>query len=470
MKTTRRILALITVLALVLAMGTTAFAATITVDAVKKGEEYSVYKVLDYTAASTDEDAANEAFSYFLSKADYEAKITIGGVEKTRGEWLISVGFQFAASADGSQYVVTNSASLTGKGAELAEKITAIVPALIHVDTATATDDEDVSFTGLATGYYFVTSSMGSLCSLQTYDDEALVVEKNTVPTVDKTQSASANGTYAETALDVAIGDVVYYKAVVTDGAGTNEDIVLTDTMTDGLTLNAASITIKNGETPVAADNYTLTTTDHGFVLTLKASYVATLAENAVVTITYNATVNSAAVIDNASANGNFIKIEYSKQSMTDNTIYVITYDFLLKKTDGTKALAGAEFNLYTAETGGTPITFTKDTTGYYVSATGNAKIEAGDGTGVNIRGLEPGTYYLEDTVAPDGYNKLAARQPVVITAGATAAVEVEVENQAGTVLPSTGGMGTTIFYVLGGLMVLGALVVLVTNKRMRAN
>ena len=75
-------------------------------------------------------------------------------------------------------------------------------------------------------------------------------------------------------------------------------------------------------------------------------------------------------------------------------------------------------------------------------------------------------TYYIEEIEAPKGYNMLTAAQAQAM---GNANVAVAIVNVAGVLLPSTGGMGTTIFYVLGGLMVVGALVILVTNKRMRS-
>ena len=91
--------------------------------------------------------------------------------------------------------------------------------------------------------------------------------------------------------------------------------------------------------------------------------------------------------------------------------------------------------------------------------------IETADGA--NIRGLAPGTYYLEETTVPNGYNKLAARVPFTVTKDATAAVEIEVKNESGAELPSTGGIGTTMFYIAGAVLVLGAGVLLVSRRRM---
>ena len=142
-----------------------------------------------------------------------------------------------------------------------------------------------------------------------------------------------------------------------------------------------------------------------------------------------------------------------------------------LKKTDdgsvgSETTLSGAKFKVYTTAEGGTAMKFSKDDTGYYVDVNGSEEIDAADGTGVTIRGLAPATYYLEETQAPQGYNKLAARQDFTITSGATATLQVTVKNSANVVLPSTGGLGTTLFTTFGLFAILAAGVFLVTNKR----
>ena len=142
----------------------------------------------------------------------------------------------------------------------------------------------------------------------------------------------------------------------------------------------------------------------------------------------------------------------------------------------------GAEFKLYDAKTEGNEIALIDEGNGVYRVATAaekaaegfvSATIKAGK---VTIKGLDSGTYYLEETKAPAGYNVLAERVEVKIDhANLTATVEgdtyvsggVQVINKTGAELPSTGGIGTTIFYVVGGLLVVAAGVLLVTRKRM---
>ena len=84
------------------------------------------------------------------------------------------------------------------------------------------------------------------------------------------------------------------------------------------------------------------------------------------------------------------------------------------------------------------------------------------------VKGLANGTYYFEETEAPEGFNKLTARTDATTIKDANATISVL--NQSGTELPSTGGIGTTIFYIIGAILVIGAGVVLVTRRRMNAN
>ena len=145
------------------------------------------------------------------------------------------------------------------------------------------------------------------------------------------------------------------------------------------------------------------------------------------------------------------------------------TYDFQLFKTDGSAEhtyLPGAKFKLYDALTDGNLITVNKDGTGYYLDSTKDVEIEVNSPDGVNVRGLKPGTYYLEEIQAPAGYNKLTERKPVTITSKQDKPHEVYVENHAGAELPNTGGRGTTLLYAIGAALVIGAAVLLIARRR----
>ena len=140
--------------------------------------------------------------------------------------------------------------------------------------------------------------------------------------------------------------------------------------------------------------------------------------------------INDSAVVDSDTANSNTATLKYSQQTATD-TVYVATYDFLLKKTDGIKYLPGSGFKLYGSETGDDQIKVGRDTdTGiYYVdpSAPADENILVDEEHGVNVHGLKPGTYFLEETVTPPGYNTLTGRQSFTITSGQTSPQTVTV-------------------------------------------
>ena len=443
----KKIISLILALVMVMGLAVSASAATIDVQNVIDDETYTAYKILNYTNAA-------DAYSYYLTADEYTA---IGSI-------LESAGFQFDASSDGTQYFVKNADTFDAAAAAVYLSTATLDDALGKYETTGA--NGEATFTDLDTGYYFVTSTTGSLCALHSDTDIATAVEKNTVPTIDKKQTL--DNAYADALVDANIGDTVHYQIVITDGTGTDNAITVTDTMTAGLTYTLGSLKI-NG-TAVAddanTDNWKVTISDQTITIKFEADYVATVDADATITVTYDATINTSAVVDSANGNKNEVIIEYSKQSATD-VVYVATYDFLLKKTDGENFLDGAGFKLYDAKTEGNQITVNKDATGYYVDASADVEIMVDSENGVNIRGLAPGTYYLEETTVPAGYNKLTERQEVTIETGATGAVEVTVVNNAGSELPSTGGMGTTLFYVIGGMMMAAAAVLLVTKKRM---
>lgn len=446
----KKLISLILALVMVMSLAVCASAAVIDLKSVVDGETYTAYKILNYTNS-------DDAYSYYLTATEYGS---IGSV-------LEAAGFGFDDSSDGTEYFVTNAATFdpATAAAYLGAHVADLGEALDMKNAVGA--NGEASFTGLTAGYYFVTSSTGSLCALHSDTDIATAVEKNTVPTIDKTQKLE-NGAYTDGLIDANIGDTVNYKIVVTDGTGTDNAITIADTMTPGLAYKAGSLKIDG--TAVAdnadTDDWKVTVDDQTITIVFSAAYVSGLDTDATITVTYDATVDTDAVIDSATDNKNEVEMEYSAQTSSD-AVYVATYDFLLKKTDGENFLDGAGFKLYDAATEGNQIKLNKDANGYYVDANKDEEIMVDSANGVNIRGLAPGTYYLEETTVPAGYNKLTTRQEVTITTGATGAVEVTVVNNAGSVLPSTGGIGTTLFYVVGGLLMAGAAVVLITKKRM---
>ena len=208
--------------------------------------------------------------------------------------------------------------------------------------------------------------------------------------------------------------------------------------------------------------------------------------------MTYDAVLNENAKVYEI-PNTNKTRLEYGNNTKTDYTPWTetktYTFKFDIVKTDsGNQLLDGAEFELYTAQTGGSKIALVKEREGVYRLATAkeqaadgfqSAVIVAKDGR-ATVNGLDDNTtYWLEETKAPEGFNKLDGR--VEIKFGEKANISttmtgnkwnegdggVHIVNNTGTELPSTGGIGTAIFYALGGALVLGAIVFL-SRKRVK--
>ncbi|MDO5079454.1 MAG: SpaH/EbpB family LPXTG-anchored major pilin, partial [Streptococcus minor] len=196
------------------------------------------------------------------------------------------------------------------------------------------------------------------------------------------------------------------------------------------------------------------------------------------VVITYSAVVtkeakdgqatNSATIGYNTSDTPNVTPTPVNPQSPDDNRTTVTTHRFTLKKTnDARETLTGAEFKLYDAANNGTEIKVVKDGNEYRVAEAGEegAIIEAGE---VVIKGLKGGTtYYLEEIKAPNGYNVLTERKAVTVSEDNNA--RADVINKKGAVLPNTGAIGTTLFYLIGSILLLVALVYTISKRRMNS-
>ena len=467
MKTMKKLLAVILAMTLTMAMGICASATapgggdgdgtnaapkgSITVTNAIVGETYTLYKVFDATVSDGREhDSTGISYSseWFTTSNEWFE------VDTQRNITILPAGV--GPEGQLSDKAIGWLKSQTDKFKQIGDPITP------------TSDAPAVSWTNLDPGYYFIDTTTGSFVTVDSITPDVIVEDKNSLPSHDKQQSATATGTFGDDLLELNIGDTVYYQTEIKIGKGSDKDITLTDTMTNGLDLNQSAITVTKGGTAVDAANYTLTPSKHGFTLVLKADYVKTLEKDNVVTVAYSAVINENAVIDSATKNYNEATLTYSQQTATD-TVYVATYDFQLKKTDGTKFLDGSGFKLYDKAEGGNQIAVAKDATGYYVDQSASkdltVQIMVDNENGVNVRGLKPGKYYLEETSTPDGYNTLTERKEVEIKTQ-TSALEVIVVNNAGAELPSTGGRGTTLLYAIGAALVIGAAVLLIARRR----
>lgn len=353
---------------------------------------------------------------------------------------------------------------------------------------STKENETTVTFNGLNLGYYLVGSTTGALCGLDTTNKHVDIEEKNGVPSVDK--KIVQNDTDVESNF-ANIGETINFKTTITAQKGA-QSYALHDTMEKGLTFNKDVKVKVSGQT-----NYLNSTTDYEVVenaedkctfdIKFKEEFLKTINDTTKIEVTYSATLNGDAEIhDN---NDNTTHLTYGeKNNTTTSTTHTITYGInVLKYTgDTTNTLANAKFSLYDAETNGNIYKLVQktDTTNYRLAMTGEdgiTEITTNNTGKFSIQGLKPGTYWLEETAAPKGYNKLAKRIKVVINDDGTLIVDnkdrdennslinqVNVENKTGTVLPSTGGAGTTMIYLIGAVLVLGSGVVLATKRRVK--
>lgn len=338
---------------------------------------------------------------------------------------------------------------------------------------------------GLEPGYYLVLSSLGTKAALQTLGNVE-INEKNTYPTVVKEKTTTPIA-YSM----LGLGSTLSYKIEVAIPANAaKEDIKVVDTATNGLTLEleTGKIAVTGAE---GLTSLSWTKTEKAGTVGEKAATVyETVIPAAVVeanrgktvTLAYNAVINENAVVYEAEKNT--AHIEYGTYSSAEtNPVEVKTLGFKIFKytLNGTErvAIAGAKFKLY--DKNNNEIKVVKVADGHYRVATA-AEIEAkqaveieviaeGEQKGyASVDGLEFDTYYLEETVAPTGYNKLTEKQAVIIDSEKNATVEnikvADVLNNSGSVLPSTGGVGTTIFYIIGGILIIAGVAYFLVRRK----
>ena len=482
MKYVRKIASLVLALAMVLALSVGAFAAgtnTITIKNAVKGQRYVLYKILDLSVNEN-----QTAYSYTVNSA-----------------WA-----NFFKSPDGKGLTYVNIDTLgyvTWKNgadvAAFAKDAEAFAKGLTALKTIAADKDGDITFSDLEAGYYLVTSTLGTKATVGTTPGtpNPVIQEKNEVPTNVKTVEEDSTGKYGSTN-DADIGQTVNFKSTITAQPGA-ENYVFEDTMSAGLTYknDAKVYTNETMTTELAAANYTVNNTPGDgktFTITFTQSYLDTITAETKLYVKYSATLNEDAVVG-LPGNSNKSTLKYGDSANTKSTpdSKTITYTWdleVLKYGNNNKGnvLKDAQFVLLNKNKDKVAVVDNGKLTGWE-----NVPAAGEDGTipwnastilttntqgKIEIDGLDSDTYYLREIKAPAGYNALGQDVEVKITGATTkedgsdsltyTTVVAEINNQSGTELPSTGGMGTTVFYILGSVLVLGAAVVLVTRKRMK--
>lgn len=446
---------------------------TLTINYVKENQTYKLYKILDLESFSGQNYSYKvaEGWEKFFSTGEGKNYININ--ENNYAEWN--------ATKDDATYRV-----FAQKALEYANNTETITPVKTYT---TSTGQTTITEAGLALGYYLLDSSVGTLCSLSSSQPNVTIDEKNDVPSVQK---SFADG---ETKNNANIGDIITFNTVVNVKKGA-QSYVLHDKMSAGLKLNKklnadndkpVLITKDNHEKLIYGTDYTFTETTDGFTIDFSEAFLKRFEDKEYALIVmYSATLTEEAVIGGTgNTNETYLKYGVSSESNHSTTT---TYTFgipVLKYTGIEKTpLAGAKFKLYTDsncndESTALKFSLNNNNKYRYDSTNGKTVLTSLETTGrIDIEGLEAGTYYLKEIEAPKGYNLLANAVEVQITqdgkvmvkkgANLEEVTEVEVENKTGTVLPSTGGVGTTMIYLVGAVLVLGSGVVLVTKRRVK--
>ncbi len=486
----------------------------ITVNNTVAGETYTIYRMADLVSFS------GTSFSYKITSGwenFFASAPSTNWFEVNENGYLVQ---KHAAN------FTDEGKEAMGKGAQ----VYATTPTNNITATATkVADGTTVVFDNLPLGWYLLDSSLGVLCSVDTTAKEVVINEKNDEPIITKLVQEDSDlewGTANSAAIhqdnnfririDVAPGAVNY---VAHD---TMTNMTLKDVNADG-TVDAKDFTVTrlyrlNDQTQtqtVPAANYTvtvgaLTTADDGtqtqtFEIKFADSYITTLSANDFIEIGYVTNLTDSAVIGNP-GNPNDVYLTYGNASTSEHAqTLTYTYAFDLVKTDSTgKLLDGATFKLYIrnikeveAQDGGATaqateyvyheVKLVKDAdNSYHVAGPGETPadvIVVKNGGKTNIRGLDLDTFYaLQEIEAPEGYNVLADYTTVRLTSTTgsllithdlsdgmyqTTYGGVQVINKTGTELPETGGFGTTMFVVIGSILVVGAGILLATKARM---
>lgn len=512
MKSIKRIIALLLTAVMTMTMSVTAFAAdanNLTVNVLSgqdlNGQTISLYKLFDVTTSGSGENknyayTVNTATGYkdaiksalgtsFTGTTDVEYAEAV----KTLGEDKSAPVQKFAN--DFTEYALKN--GTTVKATKTSGKIT-------------GKNTTSFVFNGLDKGYYlvYVTGGKKIQSSLVTVDGETTVSLKTEAPSITKTADKDT----------VSIGQVVKYTVAgsVPDTTGYAEYVYkIHDTLSNGLDfVNDAKGTAVIGNTvnvsvafEDATDASTAPTTatlsgtgNRTMILDLSAWVKANQQTNKGknFTVTYYAKVNKDAVVTEK----NKAQLEYGNKpgettTTTPSEAKTPTYPLDIKKfaKNGGQTLAGAKFKLYSNKTDADgandkaiKVSAVVNKAGHYVvdptsTTTEFESVASIDGKGYNlhVNGLAEGTYYLVETKAPDGFNKLTAPIEVKITKSTDTDANnwtiskdgtpetdkiIDVANSTGSLLPSTGGMGTIAFTVVAALLVLGVAVSFIRDRK----
>jgi len=363
------------------------------------------------------------------------------------------------------------------------------------VDTVTVSGTTKAVSKALKNGYYFITTTTGTVVTIDSTNPDVTVDDKNSVPEVSKRiTKASSLDEDGKKAL-AQLGTEVFFEAEVTVGKGA-ENYIFHDKMSKGLSYNGnAEVWIDDDE--VASENYSKDTQDEDtLTIAFNNEYIRTLAVGTKLVISYSATVTEAALTQDPAKNT--AHVSYGDKKGSNNTpvseTEIYNAKFTITKQDGEeKPLAGAGFVIKNAEgkyyrfneateaaqaqgtEGGedyVPAKEAAEASVSWVEDIKDATEYVSDDAGMvpAFTGLANGTYTVIENTVPAGYNKAEDSTFTIEEHDYTDEnlnQKATVFNKAGIILPHTGGIGTTIFNIIGTILVIGAGVMLVARRRM---
>ncbi len=499
MKTIKRISAVLFAVILVAIMAAPAFAVehkgSIKITDVTPTKTYNIYRIFDMTADVNETDPSNPVINgvFYTVNSAWTEFFEAGGAG---AEYLLD-----SDSADGlpvtvfgghNKYINIIDANVAEFSQAAQEYVISknLAPTASQNAPAAGVTPMEVNFTGLDLGYYLVypygatqlKGTNASICALTTTDFDQEIVAKSEYPTIEKTVGSGV------TEDSYNVGDELEFtiRGVVPDTTGYTSYIYkVSDQMSAGLELQTNTLAVKVGSTTLTdTDLEDKTVSTSGFSFKIKDiddNTVYTVGDE--ILVTYKVKITAAALTTDPQTNS--AKVTYSNDprssSETDTdestpvVVKIYTGTIQINKVDSESATAnklqGVKFVLKNSEDKYYHQDQTSKEVTWVDEANATEVITDGDGKAL-FEGLADGTYYIHETAGLTGYNELKEDVAVIVkseTEHQNHVVVQDIVNKKGLELPGTGGIGTTVFYTLGAILVLGAGILLISKRKMNS-
>lgn len=517
MKLLKRILAIVCTFVMIISMATgvnavndssatattTSTTGSITLENAVVGDEYKVYKILTLESYVKD-----KAYSYKRNGDGWDKFIN-----STQGTQFFESNENGYVKLKSTAYNDTAARKIAtyAIGFAQANRDTVRPTKTVRAEATSKTETTKVVFNDLELGYYVVESTSGTACAITTTDPDATIKDKHDNPSVNKIIEHGGVVKDNKTMNSVNLGETVYFETTINVKPGA-KNYVLHDTMDSNLEnfyvyeVSCNLPNSKNQNTSLAttgAENEKMVSVRPGafnsekptdgctFELSFTNLFYTTYrqqidrGELTKIYVKYFATVGNKAQINTAMKNTTYLTYGENNLETDKSETETYTYGIPVFKYTGTNTpLADAKFILSKVEnaTEADAIKFTSNGAFYrytidQTNGGGNTTLVSPTKGRFEIQGLEAGTYYLKETEAPKGYNKIQKSIKIEILEGGSIKVDnnaitgdVRVQNNTGSILPSTGGMGTTLIYVVGSILVLASGIVLFSKRKEGTN